>query len=434
MLVDKTNQSDSGMENLYWILIAILFSAFFSGMEMAFVSSNKLRLEITKKQQNLSSRILTWFTENPSQYISTMIAGNMLALVVYGMLVAGILAPPFNLLAGENFAISLLARILVAAIVIIISAEIIPRLAFRAFSNASLRFFAVPLAFFYILFYPFVRISLWISTGLGSFSGINMKDAERAQVLSKIDPKDYYKDSDEAGQQESGIDNELRLFQNALDFSDIRVRECMVPRTEIVAVEENAGIDELTQEFINSGYSKIFVYKDNIDQIIGYVSAHDLFTLPESVPEMIKKALIIPETMTAQDLLTLFISRSKGIAVVVDEFGGTAGIVSIEDILEEIFGEIEDEYDTIELIEKELPDGSYVFSGRTEIDYLNEKYELGLKESDEYETLAGYILFLHGSFPGQGEIISDSDNEDMTFQILRAGDTRIELVKIMSGQ
>ncbi|MGM0650847.1 MAG: hemolysin family protein, partial [Bacteroidota bacterium] len=221
---------------------------------------------------------------------------------------------------------------------------------------------------------------------------------------------------------------------NALDFGDIRLRECMVPRTEILAVEINSGIQTLTRKFIDSGYSKIFVYKDNIDQIVGYVRSHDLFKSPASVKNMLRKTLIVPETMLARDMLTLFIKENKSIAVVVDEFGGTSGIVSIEDLLEEIFGEIEDEYDTVDIVEKKLPGGAYVFSGKIEIDYLNEKYDFNLKVSDEYETLAGYILYLHGSFPDQGEIISDTNHQNLSFQILRAGDTRIELVKIMKTQ
>jgi len=423
------------MQELPFIIAAVIFSAFFSGMEIAFVTSNKLRLEITKKQNTLSARILTHFTENPSRYITTMLVGNMIALVLYGIMMAKLMEPGLMQFTNGHAGYTILLEILLASLIVLLTAEFLPRILFRVISNAALNFFAFPLAFFYYLFYPLVQFSLWLSSLAGRLFGVDTNEADRVEVLSKTDLEEFvHQDDDDAGQPDSTIDKDLKIFKNALDFSDIRLRECMVPRTEMVAVEVSADINELTQAFTESGFSKIFVYQDSIDKILGYVSAHDLFKEPESVKAMIKKALIVPETMTAQDLLQLFISESKGIAVVVDEFGGTSGIVSIEDILEEIFGEIEDEYDTVDLVDKKLPDGNYVFSGRVEIDYLNEEYELELRESDEYETLAGYILWLHGSIPHQGEIISDPDNEEYSFQILRAGDTRIELVKLITDQ
>jgi CBS domain containing-hemolysin-like protein len=246
-----------------------------------------------------------------------------------------------------------------------------------------------------------------------------------------MDLDDILSENYEHVNQDDDLDNELKIFQNALDFSSVKLRECMIPRTDIIAVEQDTGIEELTDLFVETGYSKIFIFQDSIDQIVGYVSSLDLFKSPKSIKPMMRKAPFVPETMAAQNLLETFIQEKRSIAVVVDEFGGTSGIVSFEDILEEIFGEIEDEHDIEDLVAKRLSDGSYLFSGKMEIDHINEKYELELLESEEYETLAGYILSHYGNFPKQGEVITDIEDDLNTYQILKASDTRIELVKIV---
>ncbi|MDA3820474.1 MAG: hemolysin family protein [Candidatus Delongbacteria bacterium] len=422
------------MNLLPYILITLLFSAFFSVMEIAFISSNKLRLEITKKENKLSSKILSHFSEYPSRYISTMLVGNNIALVIYGILMATLLKPDIARLVNDHDGLILLIQTIISTLIILVFAEFIPKVLFKTVSNQSLKLFAVPLAFFYMIFYPIVRISLWLSTLGTRLLGVKIKNVKQALVLSKVDLDDFISESNGEHEEEDSIDKELKIFQNALDFGDIRLRECMVPRTDIVAVDLNTDIPTLTQQFIESGYSKIFIFKDNIDSIVGYVRSHDLFKNPGSLKTMLRKPLIVPETMKAQDMLTLFIKENKNITVVVDEFGGTSGIVSIEDLLEEIFGEIEDEYDITDITEKQLPDGSYVFSGKIEIDYLNEKYDFNLKASDEYETLAGYLLYLHESFPNQGEIIRDPDYEKHAFQVLKSGTTRIELIKLIPAE
>ncbi len=420
------------MDELPFILLAILFSAFFSGMEIAFISSNKIRLEITKKQKNLRSRILKTFTENPNQFISTMLIGNNIALVVYGIYMAMALEPIIIRWVGDFEFLILLIQTLISTLVILITAEFLPKALFRLVSNTLLRAFAIPTALFYYLFYPVVIFSLQLSHGLAKvLLGVNLSREKRSTVISKMDLDDILSENSEQIEQDEEIDNELKIFQNALDFSSVKLRECMVPRTDVIAVEQDTSIDELTNLFVNTGYSKIFIFKESIDSIIGYVSSLDLFKSPKSIKTMIRKAPIVPETMAAQNLLSTFIQEKKSMAVVVDEFGGTSGIVSFEDILEEIFGEIEDEHDTVDVVAKKLSDGSYVLSGKIEIDTINEQFDLELEESDSYETLAGYILHHYGNFPKQGEIITDIGEKGNSYQILRASETRIELVKLI---
>jgi CBS domain containing-hemolysin-like protein len=419
------------MEDLPFLIITILFSAFFSGMEIAYISSNKIRIEILKKQKNLNSRILTLFTENPSQYISTMLVGNNIALVIYGILMAGLLKPVIYNWVGNNDFVILLIQTLISTLIILVFGEFLPKTLFRTISDSSLRFFSIPLVIFFYLFYPVVLFSLTISQFLSRhLFGIRLSQEKSQTIISKMDLGDIIHDTQELSN-EQHIDNEFKIFQNALDFNEVKLRECMVPRTEIVAVDEKSGIKELAKLFVETGYSKIFIYKESVDQIIGYVNSIDLFKSPKSIQKMLHHAPIVPETMAAQNLLKIFIQKKRSIAVVVDEFGGTSGIVSFEDILEEIFGEIEDEHDTVDVVSQEQPDGSFIFSGKMEIDAINEQYGMELEESDEYETLAGYILNHYGNFPKQGEIIKNIASDKNTYQILKASDTRIELVKLI---
>lgn len=419
------------MSDLIIIIISVLLSAFFSGMEIAFVSSNKLRLEITKKQGNTSSRILTRFTETPSRFISTMLVGNNIALVVYGVFMAKTLEPWIVGWAGNTAFIVLLIQTIISTLIILVTAEFMPKALFRIVSNASLRLFAIPIYVFYILFFPLVNFSLWLSGKLAwIFSGIDITEKNADYVARKVDIDHFINETNGNDKEEPQIDKKLKIFQNALDFSEIKIRECMVPRTEITAVHIDENLEQLRDLFIDTGYSKIFVYDDTIDKILGYVGSHDLFKSPKSIRNMLKKAPIVPESMSAQKLFELLLDEQKSIALVVDEFGGTSGIVSIEDILEEIFGEIEDEHDSNELIETQVSEKEFIFSGRLEIDQLNEKYHLGFSESEEYETLAGYILYHHGNIPSKGEELHIKDTRTFRFQMLRISSTRIELVKL----
>ncbi len=412
------------------VTIAVLFSAFFSGMEIAFITSNKIRLEIIKRKKGLNSQILKLFTENPTQYISTMLVGNNIALVVYGIFMAKILEPKILVWVHNEFLI-LLLQTLISTLIILIVAEFLPKALFRMISNSSLRFFAGPIAVFYFLFFPIVRFSLQLAYFLSRvFLGVQLSREKTQPVIRKVDLDNIISESSENQNVDEDIDTELKIFQNALDFSAVKLRECMIPRTEIIAVEQDTSIENLTARFVETGFSKIFIYKESIDNIIGYVSSQDLFKAPKSIRKMIRKVPFVPETMPAQNLLKIFIKERKNLAVVVDEFGAISGIVAFEDILEEIFGEIEDEYDNVEMVAKKLSDGSFVFSGRMEIDALNEQFDFDLKENDEYETLAGYILHHHGSFPHKGEIITDLEDDGNCYEILRASDTRIELIKV----
>ncbi len=418
------------MEVLIIIIFAtILFSAFFSGMEIAFVSSNKLRLELDKQQDSLQSNVLSFFTKNPGQYIATMLVGNNIALVVYGIAFAKLLEPFFQEI-FFNDSLVLLSQTISSTFVILVTAEFLPKTLFRINPNAWLKLFALPLAFFYFIFYPISRFTMGISRLLlnGIFKASIRKDDEKT-VFNRIDLDHFVNETDEAQRlEEDNLDNEIKLFRNALDFSKVKLREIMVPRTEMIALDiESTNLEEIRQRFIETGYSRILFYKENIDNIIGYIHHSIIFTNPESIRPNLKKVLIVPETMPANKLLGLFIQQHRSIAIVVDEFGGTSGMVTSEDILEEIFGEIEDEHDTIDLVDNKLADNEYVLSARMELDFLNEKYNLGFPDDENFETLAGYILFHHESIP---KINSEIQIGNHLFKILKASNTRIELVNL----
>ena len=418
------------MENpVLIILLTILFSAFFSGMEIAFVSSNKLRLELDKNQDSFNSRILKIFTKNPSQYIATMLVGNNVALVIYGVAFAKLLEPYLYRFTSSDGAV-LFLQTLFSTLVILFTAEFLPKTLFRVNPNIVLRIFAVPLVIFYYLFYPVARFAMGISRLLlnGIFRASINKEEEKV-IFSRIDLDHLVKDPNNTSvQQERDIENEVKLFRNALDFSKVKLREIMIPRPEMVALDMDSNLEELRQKFIETGYSRILFYQDNIDNIIGYVHHSTIFTNPESVRLNLKKVLIVPETMPASKLLSKFIQQHRSIAVVVDEFGGTSGMVTSEDILEEIFGEIEDEHDTIDLVDRKISDTEYILSARIELDYLNEKYNLSFPSDENYETLAGYILFHHENIPKINAVIHI---DNFRFKILKATNTRIELVNLM---
>ncbi len=416
------------MNYLVIIVITLIFSAFFSGMEIAFVASNKLRLELSRKQGHFSSRFISVFLANPSQYIATMLVGNNIALVIYGVSMAGFLEPFIRVFTDAEFSI-LIIQTLISTLVIIFTGEFLPKTLVRINPNLILTVMALPALIVYFLLYPvaflFTRISDLVIQAMGKSSD---QSPQRNMVFNKVDLDHLINErQQDKGEQYLDDETEIQLFQNALDLSNVKLRDCMVPRTEIMALEVNASVEELKQKFIETGFSKILIYQDNIDNIIGYVTSKDLFKKPHTIKSKLIPLSYVPETMAANRLLQQFIQERKGVAVVVDEFGGISGMLTIEDIMEEIFGEIEDEHDTDEFVEKKLNDDTYVFSGRLEIDYLNEQYRLAVPESDEYETLAGFIMFHHENVPKLGENLLI---ENFEFKILKVSRTKIELVEM----
>ena len=410
------------------ILITILLSAFFSGMEIAFVSANKLRLELDKQSEPFNSKILKLVTADAGKYIATMLVGNNIALVIYGIAFATLLEPFFKVYVQSETAILLLQTI-VSTIIILIFAEFLPKTLFRLFPNSLLKLFSLPLAFFYILFYPVTRFAIAITNVLlKRVMKTDVTANKKNPVFKRIDLDEFVNETDNIHiKKKEDIDTEVKLFKNALDFSKVKLREVMVPRTEIEMLDINTSIDELRQKFVETGYSRILFYKNNIDDIVGYIHSSVLFQNPKTIKPYMKNVLIVPETMPANKLLSTFIQEHLSIAIVVDEFGGTSGMVTSEDILEEIFGEIEDEHDTKEIIEKKISDTEYILSGRSEIDLLNEKYYFDIPETEDFETLAGFILFHHESIPKINSVIKI---DIFQFKILKATNTKIELVKL----
>jgi len=409
------------------ILLSFILSAFFSGMEIAFLSANKLWIEIDNKQGTFPSQIISFFSKNPAQYIATMLVGNNIALVLYGSVMELLLEPVISSFISSHAGIIIIQTI-IATLIILIPADFLPKVVFRNNPNFILSAFAVPVLFFYILLFPVARLSIIIADFfLRIFLKQNITDKEQKVVFGKVDLDFFISQAQNDNSSEQEIQHEIRIFQNALDFSEVKVRECRVPRTEIVAVDVNDTISELNDRFIITGLSRIIIYRENIDNVIGYVRSSELFKSPATIAEAITEIPVVPESMPADMLLEQFLKQRKNIAVVVDEFGGTSGIVTTEDVIEEIFGEIEDEHDKIILEERQLPDDEFIFSGRLEIDYLNEKYRLGIEESEEYNTLAGYILFHHQSMPEKNESFTVM-NYFVT--VLKVTSTRIELLKL----
>lgn len=416
------------MNSLIIISISLIFSAFFSGMEIAFVSSNKLRIEVEKKQGRISSRITSFFNNNAGQYIATMLVGNNIALVIYGIQMAIILEPVILKFIGGDISV-LLIQTIISTLLILVTAEFIPKTLFRLNPNGFLNIFSVPVLVFYYLFFPISIIALKISNKL-IISILNSDNQTKPEkpLFGKIDLDFYINEMQKDTEEANGIEHDVKIFQNALDFSNVKLRECMVPRTEITALEVNEDINNLKQKFIETGLSRILIFENNIDNIIGYISSSDIFKNPEKIIDIIKEIPIVPESMPAQKLLKSLMEERKSIAIVVDEFGGTAGMVTNEDIFEEIFGEIEDEHDSTDLVEEKISENEYIFSGRQEIDYLNEKYNLNIPDSEEYETLAGFIFYHNESIPRPQDIIKISPFE---IKILEASSTRILKVTVL---
>lgn len=415
------------MSALAVILVSLLFSAFFSGMEIAFISANKLRLELEKKQGTFTSRVTSLFAKNPGQYIATMLVGNNIALVVYGITMAVVLEPHIHQVISSEFTVFLIQTV-IATIIILITAEFLPKAVFRLKPNLVLNALSFPVMFFYIILYPVSKSIIGIGNFLMKYLlGTDVSGDDKRNVFGKVDLDHFLRESRIEMEEEDNLRNDIKLFQNALDFSTVKLRECMVPRPEIAAFEINTPIEEVKQSFIETGYARILIYKNTIDNIIGYINSKDFFKNPKSIRSMLNRIIIVPETMVAHKLLSLFIKEKKSVAVVVDEFGGTAGMVTIEDIMEEIFGEIEDEHDTVDLEERQISENEFIFSGRFEIDYLNDKYNLGIPKTDDYETLAGFIIFHYESIPKTNQKLVIAP---FTFEILKMSKTRIELVNL----
>lgn len=418
----------------FWIiLVSLLLSAFFSGMEIAYVSSNKIHIEIEKKQGDFLSKVLTWLTADPSKFIAAMLVGNNIALVVYGFYMGDVLVDWLQHLAESypdlqatlvNF--ELLIQTVISTLIILLTAEFLPKVFFQIYANSLLKVFAVLAYGFYLLFLPITASVIFMTNAiLKAFFRTDEDDVQLA--FTKIELGNYITEQIETAEGQEDIDSEIQIFQNALDFSEVRSREVMIPRTEIVAIDKSQTPAEANKLFIDTGLSKILVYDDTIDDIIGYIHSFGLFKKPKSLRSILMPVVNVPETMYIKDVLNVLIKKRKSIAVVLDEYGGTSGIVTVEDIVEELFGEIEDEHDSVVLIEEELGPGHYSFSSRLEVDYINETYKLNLPEHESYETLGGMIVNHTEEIPEEGEYVRIQDFEII---IKKTSNTKIEQVEL----
>ena len=417
--------SESDIPLIIGILIAMVFSAFFSGMEIAFVSSNRMLAEMDKDKQKFSSRFLQTFYRHPNNFVSTMLVGNNIALVVYGILFAELF--DHTLFKGMDATFTVPADTILSTLIVLFTGEFLPKTLFKSNANRLLTFFALPAYLCYVVLWPISRFSTMLSRIILRIFGVKVEKEKSDDAFTKVDLDYLVQTSIDNAENEDDIDEEVKIFQNALDFADTKVRDCMVPRTEIKAVEDNCSLDELMTAFVESGKSKIIVYHEDIDHITGYIHSSEMFREQEKWLENIQQMPYVPETMTARKLMQMFLQQKKSLAVVVDEFGGTSGIVSLEDIVEEIFGEIEDEHDSSNYVAKQLPDGEYILSARLEIDTINEKFDLDLPESEEYMTLGGLILHYYQSFPKLNEVVKIGRFE---FRIIKNTMTKIELVRL----
>ena len=407
------------------IVITMVLSAFFSGMEIAFVSSNRLLVEMEKEKNGLAQKCLTVFYNNPNGFVSTMLVGNNIVLVVYGILFAQLFDA--TLFHPYEPATRVVLDTILSTLIVLFTGEFLPKTLFKSNPNRLLTFFA-PLAYiFFIVLWPISRFTTFIARVLLRLFGVKIDEKENDGMFTKVDLDYLVQSSIDNAENEDDIEDEVKIFQNALDFQDTKVRDCMVPRTEINAIEENCSLEELQQMFIESGNSKIIVYEGDIDHIKGYIHSSEMFRAPKNWRDHIRRMPFVPETMAAQKLMQVFLQQKKSLGVVVDEFGGTSGIVSLEDIVEEIFGDIEDEHDNLKYVAKQTSDNEYVLSARLEIDKVNEIFDLELPESDDYMTIGGLILHVYQSFPKLNEIITIGQYE---FKIIKSTMTKIELVKL----
>lgn len=410
--------------SLIYLLIAIFFSAFFSGMEIAFISANRLKIELEKKQGDFSAKILSGFIQKPASFIGAMLIGNNIALVVYSIVMAQILEPHI-LVYTKSESVVLLVQTLISTIIVLFFAEFLPKALLRINPNFALKVAAIPLKLIYLILFPFTYVTSKISNGILYLFKVDTSNSNLA--FTKVDLEHFVMDIQD--RQESGeeIEHEIQIFKNALEFTDVKARECMIHRTEIIAMDIDDTIEELNDKFIETELSKILIYRNSIDNIIGYVHSIELFKKPESIKSILLPISIVPESMLASEILKQFINQRRSMAVVVDEFGGTSGVITTEDIIEEIFGEIDDEHDVEELIDIQLDKSTFQFSSKIEIDYINDKYKLELPESEEYETLGGLIIYFHESIPEKDEKINI---ENFVLIIDEVSNNKIELVTL----
>ena len=407
------------------LLITMVFSAFFSGMEIAFVSSNRLLAEVAREKNGPAQRAIDLFYRHPSSFVSTMLVGNNIALVIYGILFAQIFDQ--TLFRSLDDASRVTADTLLSTLVVLFTGEFLPKTIFKSNPNGMLQFFALPAWLCYVVLWPIVRFATMLSKGLLRLVGIKMSNEAADKEFTKVDLDYLVQSSIDNARNDEDIEEEVRIFQNALDFSETKVRDCMVPRTEIDAVEDTATIEELKQRFVESGHSKIVVYHDDIDHIVGYIHSQEMFRNPADWTKHIRTVTFVPETMLASKMMQTLLQQKKSMGVVVDEFGGTSGLIALEDIVEEIFGDIEDEHDSVNYVAKRLDNGEYMLSARLEIEKVNELFGLELPESDEYMTVGGFILHEYQSFPKLNEIVKIGRFE---FKIVKNTATKVELVRL----
>ena len=402
------------------------FSAFFSGIEIAYVSASKFRHELDKNGNTIITRILDIFYNNPNQFISTMLVGNNIALVIYGLQMAELLEP-FFLTYTDNYALVVIMQTISSTILILFAGEFVPKTVFRISPNFSLKIFALPLFIIYIVLFPISKLASILSNLILLLTGNKLFTDQKVSSLTKVDLDYFLQQRLEEAPEDSEIETEVKMFQNALEFSNVRLRDCIVPRNEIVACEYGDSLQELKNKFIETGLSKVLIYKDNIDNIIGYIHSSELFFNPKDWTTRVREVLLVPETMAANKLMRQLMQEKKGVAIVVDEFGGISGMLTLEDLVEEIFGDIEDEHDVKTYVARKISEKEYLLSGRVEIDSLNEKFDLDLPESDEFVTVAGYILHHYQNFPKVNETIVI---DKYSFKIIRMTSTKIDLVRM----
>ncbi|GAK75331.1 hemolysin family protein [Nonlabens sp. Asnod3-H03] len=409
------------------IFTMLVLSAFFSGMEIAYVSSNKIHIELEKRQEDFIGRVLRNLTAHPSKFIISMLIGNSIALVVYGLYMGDLVTEELIIPHLElTESLQLVVQTIISTLVILLTAEFLPKVFFQIYSNELLKFFALPAYIFYLLFTPVSWICIKISD---FFLRIFFKsNGDNIQLsFSKIELGNYITEQMESAQEQDEVDTEIQIFQNALDFSAVKAREVMVPRTEMISVQQDIDIKELNKKFVNTGLSKILIHHETIDDITGYVHSFDLFKSPDDLNSIVRSVINVPETMLAKDVLNLLMKRRKSIAIVLDEYGGTSGLITVEDIVEELFGEIEDEHDSDTLIDTQISDTEFKFSARLEVDTINENYKLDLPENEQYETLGGLIVFETEGIPTEGDIVTI---EQYKFTILETSNNKIDLVEL----
>ena len=409
------------------IIICLILSAFFSGMEIAFVSANKIFLEIEKQQAGFNAKFLNFITKNPSRFIATMLVGNNISLVIYGIFMGDRILQLFfpETLSGEGISIRIVfIQTVISTIIILITAEFLPKVFFQQFSNVLIKIFAFPTAFFYALFSPITTMIIKLSD-LILMKFFSTEGDQVQLTFSKIELGNYIEEQLESTKDIDNVDSEIQIFQNALDFSEVKVREAMVPRTEVVSIEIGASLSDIKKLFTSSGLSKIPVFENSIDDVLGYIHAFEMFKKPNDLKKILLPVAFVPETMRISEVLKLLTKQHKSIAVVMDEYGGTSGIITVEDIIEELFGEIEDEHDHISLFEKQIDEGLFEFSARLEVDYINQNYDLNLPENEFYETLGGLIVYQKEEIPSKGTLI---EVENYEFEIKEVTSTKIERV------